>query len=743
METRRGGLTVTTAGRDLEISGARIRVRLVFRDGGYAEEFYAADSRGVFHLMLSSLHKNLIVASEHRSCTSPMIGGDRGHLFGVSRDSLRMVYSSATVERHTDEKITILLTGTVGPHSLKCWINVEVDSNVAYVVCQDTIARTGADPVIEYLMSSYAFVPGTQAAASVKSLDYAWAPNLRPAADHIIGDCAFHSPAIIVQQGQAAAAMIPDLDLLEGNRQMPAALDLDLDNGLLFAPLLSYGMCGYEPTDDARHCRHDLTMSARLMRPRLVYGFYLLLDCDCKPGGAVAPVARFLWERYAVPRGSARPRPEIRYLRAPIPDPELAVRPDAWAAYGRHARGSAVGDENMTREGRCLIDLLLESAQDQGLFPAQFAPGWGDSSRPLEPADERYYHTVECSQQHRWLLAWHKDVREDERILALARSYADFLIESRLRTGAIPSWFTTDLVPISTLRSSAQTAISALFLAELAERTGIRKYLHAAEQSARFLLREIVPGRRFTDYTLLDPQLGRSFDCADPHTSVYPRSAQAMTWLAHLFIELHRLTGNAVYLGSAQQVFDELCLFQRVHDGSWGMEQESFGLCVRGNMGWKPDPQLSAEFGVLALSIGATAGRRDYFERGVSALRAAQSADETAEISRARIAACAAQAQTRFGTAYVHVAGKWGEAVSETPIRALDVTPGHVHIELAGHANGDTRIVFGGLRAARYKVIVNGRAMSYSRDEMARGVSPPPCEPSHQQLSLEAWSQTA
>ena len=88
MACESGDLIVHRNGANLDIGNGRVMLRLYVRDGGYVQEFHAIDRAGQFRPVLSSLHKNLIAASDHRVCASPMIAGDRPHLYGVCRESL-------------------------------------------------------------------------------------------------------------------------------------------------------------------------------------------------------------------------------------------------------------------------------------------------------------------------------------------------------------------------------------------------------------------------------------------------------------------------------------------------------------------------------------------------------------------------------------------------------------------------------------------------------------------------------
>lgn len=291
-------LSVEHSGPSLNICNGRIQLRLYKKDGGFVQEFHAIDRTGAYRPVLSSLHKALIPASEHRVTASPMISSRRKHLFELTRESLRMVYSDASVNRDIEGQITVKLSGTVQDHSLNCYITILAGSQFPHIRLEDTISSKGRPPLLEYLMDSYVFLPGSWAIANGKPLDCIWTPILRPEDDQIIGDHTFSSPAVIIRHGHSAAALIPDVRALSQSRPMPAALDFDISNGLLNSPLLSFGFCGYEFTDDRAFSRHDITMSQTVRDPQLTYSYYLYVNADSHNGSAFSDTGRFLWETF-------------------------------------------------------------------------------------------------------------------------------------------------------------------------------------------------------------------------------------------------------------------------------------------------------------------------------------------------------------------------------------------------------------------------------------------------------------
>ena len=622
----------------MDIDNGRIRVRLFFRDGGYAQEFLAADRSGDFHLLLTSLHKNMITSSEHRSSTSPMIAGDRPHLFGICRESLRMAYSQAEVIEHSDERVIVELSGTVLDHALKCRITLEDGADWVHVAVDDEIQRGNSDPLVEYVMSSFAFVPKVQSILDSRKLDYAWAPTMRPESDHLIGDRAFHSPAVIVQRANRAAALVPDLAALGRNRNMPAALDLDLNNGLLPAPLISYGFCGYEPTSDGRYCRHDMTMAKRLTRPRLSYAFYLALDAECRRKSAHRAVATFLWKTYGDP--------------------------------GPHIAFGLVGP-----------DLQSGPSDEPAIFDLPSS------------SEEEFHDTAERSWNLCLMLDQSPETDDEKKILHACKKHADQLVNTRLRTGALPVWFANDGSPTPALQPNIRMAASALFLAKLGKATSRMGHIRAAERTARFILNELIPRYSYQDRTLAGASDFDSANCADEHTGMRPQSGWGMLWTALMCLELHESTGAKVYLDHGLYALDQLCLLQSVWRNPWADQPSIPGLCVTGNVGWEPDPELTAHFAHAAMRYGASTGDREYFERGSAAFKAALQATASDPFTRTRIAAYVAAIKSEFGSAFVHVGKKWGVPITSGDIEQIEFGRGDIVLDIGPNGGGPDRVV--------------------------------------------------
>jgi hypothetical protein len=150
---------------------------------------------------------------------------------------------------------------------------------------------------------------------------------LDPSNQQIIGDRSFQSPAIIAQDPDFFAALVPDLDKINQykaispdarrkNRigtnifcvaevkdlySMPTALDYSLNSGLSDKPIFSFGYMDATISHHIRYNRPDsVNMTRTINAKSLHYGFTLMLDAQNKTN--YQDVAQLIWEKYGSPQ---------------------------------------------------------------------------------------------------------------------------------------------------------------------------------------------------------------------------------------------------------------------------------------------------------------------------------------------------------------------------------------------------------------------------------------------------------
>ncbi|HOK54426.1 MAG TPA: hypothetical protein PKV43_08160 [Armatimonadota bacterium] len=671
MKGRKSDLQVVRSGRDITLTNGVIQLRLVYRDGGFVQEFYGIDRRNQPCMLLSTIHRNLIPFTEHRLMADPMISGRRNHLFEVNRDSLRMSHSDAQITE-SDDMLQARLSGHCGEYDLATTIQLRPGSKFVHVTIEAEIAESPRPPIVEYLMAAYAFLPDEMLIDRYKKLDYAWAPSLRPADDNIIGERSFRSPAAVVQLKRLVAAIIPDPN---AKRTLPVCLDLDLKNGLVSAPLLAYGLCDSEP--DGCFSYHDRSMLLHPKDRRLSFSFWLYLDADASPSGGFLPIQQFIWENSAAARKTEPVVVDIKSSGDSL----------ASVYYSKSASGQSYED---------VIENTLADQMPCGLFRSTWQSG------PQEG-----YSAVESAKYAQWLLAIHRDTGADLRIIAAGRALGDFLKKHQMPLGIIPSLYAEDLTPLPEVKGSAETAVMGRFLADLAEVTGNRSYLACACKAARYCCDLVAKKLYFTSKSL--DQNGKLI--RDTHTEIYLQSCDAMRTIADLLIAAYRVTKENRYLKSGLESLNQMCWYQ----DTWNTIQ---GVFAAGNAS---DEEVNHSlFGHTLLEYYEVTHVPEYMERGLTAIRAGLLCGDP------KAPAVRAWAVKRFGSALIDT--KNHTAFTPGLCSVSDLTTGHGVIAFklqngfTNESHNPVTVKFFGLRGDSYKITINGEGNRYSKVELESGI---------------------
>ena len=222
------------------------------------------------------------------------------------------------------------------------------------------------------------------------------------------------------------------------------------------------------------------------------------------------------------------------------------------------------------------------------------------------------------------MLRWANDLvpaRKSE-ILAYLRPYADFLVKVQQRTGCIPSWFDESLQPRPEFRDfNAETAGSALFLAEFAQVVSDSNYLNAAIRAQDFIAREVVPRQRWYDFETFLSCARKPFDFYDRWTAQYPQNNLSQMQAVQAYLELYRLTGSGQYLTSGEQLVDYLLLTQQVWNHPL-FSPKLLGGTTTQNTDAEWSDARQCYLATLLLDYYDSTGRVDYLERSVAAARA-------------------------------------------------------------------------------------------------------------------------
>lgn len=609
-------LAMLLAQPPLVLEGEDVRL-LAYRNeqGIWVEQLSAKDRKGQFHVILSSPGA-FPLEGDWRS--GAVQGASRG-LYTTNPD---LRFTEATTSGRT---VTLTSKSPIG--TFKKSITVPAKGRTMHLTLDADfgVKRTQ----LHALLLSYAFAPDNKAARP----DSTFLPGLRPKDENVVGDHFFRAPAAVAQKGKLAAILLPDLDVLADNRPMETVLDLDVKNGVSSAPLLTYGFAAHRLSGHVAFSTDSSML--RNVPGQLHLASDLILNAEAEPLGAYEEATKFEWERYGHKNfDKIRPQmmPFVDYANVCYPAAfdehygdnklgwfETTIEgqvcggiPSGWgfdqgwvswqcwfnqlrSAWGLHWWGRKLSNKDWLDKSDKMLNLALAAPMDRGAVPTTYLSRekkWRGSL--IMPDPRCYYDLTNMAWKGIWMLRWldFADCPRREEILKQVNAMADLMVSKQNADGSLPSWLDKDLKVVPILDHSAQTALPAWFLGELAlaDRTRIRAALDAEGQkiasakdqeeveairqkrllllqedqknprekaaysAALFLMKNVVDQQRYYDFETFfscSPkqclQVNGVIDADamhDPHSMSPPQNTLCMQWAAEAL-----LAAKQLYLG--------------------------------------------------------------------------------------------------------------------------------------------------------------------------------------------------
>jgi len=308
----------------------------------------------------------------------------------------------------------------------------------------------------------------------------------------------------------------------------------------------------------------------------------------------------------------------------------------------RHARQT--GDKDLERRARLMTALALGAPQRDGLFPAVYTAGgggyslyadtpgwdrarWTNSDRRPPGVSAEAVHLLDAAFTARLLLEWSDLVSDAEaqEARAYVERFADRLVKLQRPSGAFPGWVEPDGREPEILREGPESALAVSLLLELYGRNRDRKdYGDAGRRGLRYLEEGPVRQARWEDFeTYFSCSRWGSDRVGQPveRTGVYKSNTFSPFWCAEAFLAGHRVLRDHRWLQLGRRCLDELSLYQQVWDPPTIPAPCHGGFGVMNADGEWNDARQSL-FAPLYLEYYRATGEAEYFERGVSALRA-------------------------------------------------------------------------------------------------------------------------
>ena len=311
--------------------------------------------------------------------------------------------------------------------------------------------------------------------------------------------------------------------------------------------------------------------------------------------------------------------------------------------YGRRTKNNELIDYALKTK-----ELALSFPQKKGFFPGVIATemelieingekynhskGWdsyyyGNSNRNPYTWDVRIspYHILDMSFTANQMLIWYSELEQDQRLLNYATTYADALIGIQYEDGFFPAWLSSELSPMEHLNKSPESAMSVTFLLNLYKITGKPEYLNSALKGMDAIIDNIIYNGQWEDFETYwscsrygsDNLVGKKVK----RNNQFKQNTLSIYWTAEALLNSFKFTSDKKYLELGERTIDELLMYQAVWQPPFIYIRAIGGFGVmNADAEWNDSRQ--SLFSELIINYGEVLGRKEYIQRGLSALYA-------------------------------------------------------------------------------------------------------------------------
>ncbi|HXK60088.1 MAG TPA: hypothetical protein PLP42_09355 [Acidobacteriota bacterium] len=482
----------------------------------------------------------------------------------------------------------------------------------------------------------------------------------------------YKAPLILVQKGNTAFGIVPDLATL-GREELARchhALDLDVPGG----PMLSVGYIPAQMVSHsvyARDAKRTWTTNGTMEN-----AYYLLVTASAPPTQAYREAVRFHWEQFGRAEQAQAADQQVgtdpryrsltlwdqwrdviwkeesprRWLSVPLPNgstgggvgmkrwgPGPSVYLSSWfntlrTSYGMALYARRTGNKDLLDLATQTVELALNAPGRDGAFkcvavPQESVTIWaaGDGSGA---STEKGFLGYDMCWTGYWLLKWHAAKLPGwERILPRCRELARFMMSHQAPDGLLPTRFSENASVQEELSRTvkAETGPVVLFLLQLYQYDPDPRLLEASRRGLAFLEKEVIPTRQWYDYETFWSCSPREAKL-DERTQQWPANNLALTQTVAAYLLAYQTTGEARYLATGEALLDYLLLFQQcwTHPGLKNLTSKAMllgGFTTQNSDAEWSDARQS-QCGNILLDYYRTTGKPEYLERGVAALRA-------------------------------------------------------------------------------------------------------------------------
>ena len=315
----------------VEIDNGRIKATFGLKNNLVTQQYYAYKDNA-WVLVAESFRPLAPISKNPTELFNTQL--DPKHRFLVTEG-----LNSVSIEKNNDDEVIVKLSGNSGLTSIIQLVTLKPDKEYFHVEVEAEL--NGKPARLDYLLSTFTFnIEKAPAFIHTPGLKFDNTDSkqnrfkLLPAQDQIIGDRAFHAPAVILQDKNLFVALVPDLNDInkyaitspdarrtidigrnvfsvpfeDDKYTMPTGLDLNVQSGFTDKPLLTYGLMDNIIAHHIRYQRiNDSTMVRTLNKNKVQYGFDLFVGANIAENAGFQLVSAHQWKMFGHPLFMNRP----------------------------------------------------------------------------------------------------------------------------------------------------------------------------------------------------------------------------------------------------------------------------------------------------------------------------------------------------------------------------------------------------------------------------------------------------
>ena len=323
--TLMGQLTVKQDPRLIEIDNGKIKARF-FNTGRMVTQAYYARIKNGWQLIVSSFHAPDKFPDSATALFNTKLDPDHRFLVADAVQEMQIV-------KREKNRIIVLLSGNRHGTDIKQEVSILTGEDNVHIEVGATLQ--GSPAKLDYLLLSFVYnfkgLPSFIHTPGLKFDNEDSRQNrfqLMPARDQIIGDRAFHSPAVILQEKGMLAALVPDMEAInkyavvspdarrtidisrnmfsvpfvDEKYTMPTGLDLNVKTGVNPRPVISYGLMDNIIAHHIHYQRrNDSTMIRTLSVNKVKFAFDLFISAVARQNRGYQQISAVQWKKYGHP----------------------------------------------------------------------------------------------------------------------------------------------------------------------------------------------------------------------------------------------------------------------------------------------------------------------------------------------------------------------------------------------------------------------------------------------------------